>query len=55
MNNYEKIKNMSVDEMADWVCDLHNCEYCPYLNNRGTSCITIENPWKQWLLEECEE
>lgn len=29
MNNYEKIKNMSIEEMAKFIYDYFSCEYCP--------------------------
>lgn len=42
MTNYERIKNMSVDEMADFITDLTNgCEYgctaCAYYS--GSECL----------------
>ena len=56
MNNYEKIKNMSIDEMAGVMCNSFGyftggCEKCPFFDcDRGK-----ENPFKQWLQKECEE
>lgn len=54
MNNYEKIKQMSVDEMASFLinedCDLDTpCEKCK--NDAYCSCSTKEE-FKQWLLQE---
>ena len=56
MNNFERIKQMSVDEMAEFfskisspcvVCSIKTlCEF----STKG-SC---ENAHKQWLLRECE-
>ena len=52
MNNYEKIKSMSVDEMAKWLWEITNCEACKaesdYCFQR---CIET---LKQWLLAESE-
>lgn len=59
MNNYEKIKQMSLDEMADFIKRLKTT-YCRYkeLNFNCVGCI-IENlcdlplsKTKQWLQEE---
>ena len=46
MNNYEKIKSMSIDEMAEWfeTNDLDMIELV---------CSDSESI-KQWLLAECE-
>ena len=29
MTNYERIKNMSVEEMAEFLCDNFECNICP--------------------------
>lgn len=59
VNNYEKIKSMSVDELAEWIKSnfLHECDYCtgcelglPPLYSE--KCIV---GIKQWLLAEVEE
>jgi hypothetical protein len=63
MNNFERIKNFSVDEMAEWVgknlgLKCHCCKYHDFVNGCQTTrdCeeVIIEQR-KQWLLEECEE
>lgn len=54
MNNYERIKQMSVDEMAEFISDVTvNCEYCRLseLCSVTASCLIT---YKQWLLQECE-
>lgn len=64
MNNYDRIKSMSVEEMADFITDLTNgceygCMYCTnyvdgecikdgYMNDYVKGCI-------QWLLQEVSE
>ena len=51
MNNYEKIKSMSVDEMAKWLYDFNNdslCHYC-YGCNEENEELTI---WGHFL-ETC--
>lgn len=51
MNNYEKIKSMSVDDMAEFIQN-EVCRYCEYTCKGFDKCI-IE--YKQWLLAEVEE
>ena len=62
MNNYEKIKNMTVEEMARFLTRLH-CQECYYqddwqeCNQVGCWCHKDNGyqSYGQWLLEECEE
>ena len=57
MNNYERIKKMSIDEMAEWMQDFnlnilcHYCLGCDY-EDGAIGCI---KGVKQWLEKECEE
>ena len=57
MNNYERIIQMSVDEMAEFFRKFSNCSFC---NNflKPKTCSNCkqnyERPFKQWLLKECE-
>lgn len=47
MNNFQKIKSMSIDEMADFI----------YNGCNGRECIKDVDCYeciKQWLLQECE-
>ena len=51
MNNFEKIKQMSIDEMAIFLANHVACEYCPMQKN----CIAkngCDELFKQWLLSE---
>lgn len=53
MNNYEKIKAISIDEMAIFLANHVACEYCPMQKN----CIAkngCDELFKQWLESECE-
>ena len=57
MTNYEKIKAMSVEEMAKGILDHINCIKCPADDECekeivGKSCI---DTMKEWLLQEAEE
>jgi hypothetical protein len=58
MNNFEKIKNMTLDEMAKYLTKLTStyCEYCTFKeycedNEDDISCREV---LKQWLQQESE-
>lgn len=52
MTNYEKIKNMSIDEMAKSVCNGHKgCEGCAFMDCPN-SCAREVEQYKNWLLAE---
>jgi hypothetical protein len=57
MNNYEKIKQMTVEEMAVYMDSFNVCNYCNIgfeeCVRAGTEpCIEAN---KKWLLQEVEE
>ena len=63
MNNFEKIKQMTVDEMAEWLKakpSPFKCEFCntekvkteDYMYCYGSDC---QDGIKQYLLQEVEE
>ena len=53
MNNYERIKNMSLEEMAVMLAeeiphgDCYGCELCDYIY----ACQDCTAAWKRWLEE----
>lgn len=56
MTNYEKIKSMSIDEMAEWLYEFNDdslCEYC-YGCNKENEELGCEEYFKQWLESEEE-
>lgn len=57
MNNYERIKAMSVDEMAKWLRKYTNCAFCNH-NFGSVTCSNCkqdyEKPYKIWLKSEAE-
>ena len=63
MTNFEKIKNMSIEELANALCELVvDCECCPirdycntYINDANPNFEICLDPWKQWLKSEVEE
>ena len=50
MNNYERIKSMSVDEMAEFIKSERCVTEC-----FGMECSKCKEMLKQWLLAEVEE
>lgn len=54
--NYERIKNMTVEEMQDFLNDnfIFRCVICPYNEDceKGAGCCS---GFKQWLQSESEE
>lgn len=56
MNNFEKIKAMSIDEMARWMFVLHSaCGFCPVNKAKTCEAGNCQYSWKQWLEQESEE
>ena len=59
MNNFNKIKSMSVDEMAEFIYRLKDCEDvdCDKCMRNSLCAIGIhdKDDVKQWLLAEVEE
>ena len=56
MNNFEKIKQMNIDEMAEWLEEFnHNslCLYCKGCDNEDEE-IGCRKGLIQWLQEESE-
>lgn len=63
MTNFEKINNMSLEELADTMSNaIVNCEWCPIrefhmahnydISHEFETCAGI---WRQWLKSEVEE
>lgn len=56
MNNYERIKAMSIEKMTDFLSLHFSCEYCvggsDYCNYSISKC---EKSLKQWLESEVED
>lgn len=56
MNNFEKIKAMKIDEMAEWMQDFNLdslCHFCLGCDNEGEEIGCIKGVI-QWLQEESE-
>ena len=43
MNNFEKIKQMSIEEMIDFLSELDDSHYLE------------KEHWEKWLLDKCED
>ena len=56
MTNFERIKEMSVEEMAEWLdsFDFTECNCCTYTNSNCHN-VSCEDGHKQWLESEVEE
>lgn len=54
MTNFEKIKQMSAEELAKKMYGIFDCECCP-LPNKDCSYIYCEEAWEKWLNEEVKE
>lgn len=55
--NYERIKAMGVEEMAEFFVDCTSCEMCPQLDlcaDLGTTVDECKQVIKQWLESEAE-
>lgn len=54
MTNADKIRNMSNEELADWINTKNMCEQCAY----EPECVCMEEPCTdgilQWLRSEAE-
>lgn len=55
MNNYEKIKQMTVEEMAEFLFNNAACGFCIYEFDECNEAIGCVEGIKQWLLQEVEE
>ena len=62
MTNFEKIKNMSVEELADMMaiamvdcvwCPI--CEFCALHNETSYEFDSCSGTWEQWFKSEVEE
>lgn len=56
MTNFEKIKNMSIDEMAEKLDELSGCDSCPIREfcdkNKKTYYVNCKSVWRKWLKSE---
>ena len=51
MTNYEKIKSISIEEMAKLLCDNTNCRKCKFYNTCGGADVRV-NGFRRWLESE---
>ena len=58
MTNYERIKSMSIDEMAEFICSIYDDNQEPYTADKNIEGYTIpdydESNIKEWLESEVE-
>ena len=53
MTNFEKIKSMSIDEIAKLLCDNTSCSKCKFYDICGGAEIRF-NGYRRWLESEVE-
>lgn len=55
--NYDRIRNMSIDEMAEYITNITiSCENCPvYEKCSITAEVNCSDMMKKWLESEVEE
>ena len=55
LTNFQKIKNMTLDEMAKFFTYECDCRFCPFREKcKGKTKRDCINTTKQWLQEESE-
>lgn len=54
MTNFEKIKNMSIDELVEKLDKLADCEHCSIRKfcDANRKIINCKSVWRQWLKSE---
>ena len=52
MNNYERIKNMTLDEMAEFIAENVNCDTCCLTDIACSVDLECDEVIKQWLQKE---
>ena len=55
MNNFEKIKNMTLDEMAEFIAENINCGSCCLTDTACPVDLECDEVVKQWLQQESED
>lgn len=51
MNNYEKITDMTMNELARFLSDITHCKSCP-IHNASDNCNLCVVEFRNWLEEE---
>ncbi len=51
MTRYERIKAMTIEEMADWLIDM-GCKSCIHFVDTNCNTSNCESGCKQWLEQE---
>ena len=59
ITNYDRIRSMSIDEMAEFICSIYDDNQEPYTADKNIEGYTIpdydENNIKEWLEQEVSE
>ena len=54
MNNYEKIKQMTVEEMVEFIRKADCKNACNFYETVDCSCYECSDGIREWLEKECE-
>lgn len=54
MTNYEKIKEMSLEEVAELMGEYADCLFCPMVGKCGIYDRCADR-WKEWLSQEVKQ
>ena len=55
MTNLERIKNMTVAELAEWLEEISPCKCCVRRNKRACGGVSCRLGIKRWLEQEAAE
>ena len=59
-NNYERIRSMTIEEMAEFICNMDACNCCKMRPTDGVICLSYQDEMcetgvKEYLESEVEE
>lgn len=54
MNNFNHLKQMTVEQLSEYLSNRAGCCFCVYGFTECNEAIGCVEGIKQWLLEECE-
>ena len=55
MTNLDRIKNMTVAELAEWLKEISPCKCCVRNNKRACNSVSCRLGIKKWLEQEAAE
>ena len=55
MTNYNRIQQMSIDEMAEWLSDIFDCDNCTEHERLSDNLLLKDEQCDQKCVEHCKE